>query len=106
MRVLFICARNRRRSPTAEAVIGALPGVETDSAGVQPDADVVVSLDQIEWAELIVVMENRHRRALQSRFGSHLRARRIVSLAIPDDYDFMDPALVDLIVKRVSPLLR
>ncbi len=37
-RVLFICSRNRLRSPTAEAVFAAWPGVETDSAGLAPDA--------------------------------------------------------------------
>ena len=31
---LFICSRNRLRSPTAEAVFAAWPGVETASAGL------------------------------------------------------------------------
>ena len=36
---LFVCSRNRLRSPTAEAVFGHLPDVETASAGTADDAD-------------------------------------------------------------------
>ena len=37
--VLFICSRNRLRSPTAERVFADWPGIETASAGLAPDAD-------------------------------------------------------------------
>ena len=104
--VLFICGRNKRRSPTAELIIGKRAGVAADSAGVRPDADVVVSLEQIQWAELIVLMENKYRRPLQSLFGRHLRDKRIVSVDIRDEYEFMQPELMALIEARVPPLLR
>ena len=106
MNVLFICGRNKRRSPTAELIIGKRAGVAADSAGVRPDADVVVSLEQIQWAELIVLMENKYRRPLQSLFGRHLRDKRIVSVDIRDEYEFMQPELMALIEARVPPLLR
>jgi predicted protein tyrosine phosphatase len=61
LNILFVCARNRLRSPTAERVFGDLPGVETDSAGLAPDADVRLSGDQLQWADLVVVMEKAHR---------------------------------------------
>jgi predicted protein tyrosine phosphatase len=44
-RALFICSRNRLRSPTAEQVFAAWPGVETDSAGLADDAEVQLSPD-------------------------------------------------------------
>ncbi len=106
MRVLFICARNRKRSPTAEAVIGALDGVEADSAGTAIDADVVVDADHVAWADVIVVMQGRHRRLLRQRFGSLLQDKRVVCVDIKDDYEFMDDALVALLLERVPPLLR
>ena len=34
--LLFLCSRNRLRSPTAEQVFAAWPGVETASAGLAP----------------------------------------------------------------------
>ncbi|WP_200935043.1 hypothetical protein [Brevundimonas sp. Leaf363] len=45
--LLFLCSRNRLRSPTAEQVVAAWPGVETASAGLAPDA---ASLSQRERA--------------------------------------------------------
>ena len=61
MRLLFICSRNRFRSPTAEAVFAAAPGIETASAGIAPDAECPVTEDLIQWADLILAMETSHK---------------------------------------------
>ncbi|MBU9579920.1 low molecular weight protein tyrosine phosphatase family protein [Ralstonia mannitolilytica] len=106
MRALFICSRNRLRSPTAEAVFAQWPNVETDSAGLAPDADVQLNADQLDWAEVVFVMERSHQRRLSQRFGARLRGKRVVCLNIPDDYVFMQPELVALLEKRVGPHLR
>ena len=101
LRVLFICAKNRLRSPTAEQVFADWPGVETASAGVNRDADIPVSPELLEWAELILVMESRHRRKLAEKFRRNLANKPIHSLNIPDDYAFMEPALVQVLRQRV-----
>ncbi|MBU1282594.1 low molecular weight protein tyrosine phosphatase family protein [Pseudomonas sp. NPDC079086] len=101
LRVLFICAKNRLRSPTAEQVFADWPGVETASAGVNRDADIPVSPELLEWAELILVMESRHRRKLAEKFRRNLANKPIHSLNIPDDYAFMEPALVQVLQQRV-----
>lgn len=106
MRALFICSRNRLRSPTAEAVFAQWPGVETNSAGLAPDADVPLDREQLDWAEMIFVMERSHQRRLSQRFGAHLKGKRVVCLDIPDDYAFMQPELVALLEKRAGPYLR
>jgi predicted protein tyrosine phosphatase len=103
--VLFVCGRNRLRSPTAEQVFAAHPGLECASAGTNPDADNPLTTELVEWADLIFVMEKTHRTKLVARFGRHLAATRIVCLDIPDRYGFMDPALVDLLKARVLHLL-
>ena len=103
MKVLFLCSRNRLRSPTAQQIFAEVPGWEVDSAGIAPDAEHVVSREELEWADLIFVMERRHRSQLQRRFGSLLREKRLVVLSIPDDYDFMQAELVDLLRQRVGP---
>ena len=105
-RVLFLCSRNRLRSPTAEQVFRDWPGVEVDSAGLAPDADTPLSDEQLAWAELIVVMEQAHRRRLQSRHARQLKDKRMVVLGILDDYDFMQPELVELLLRKAGPLLR
>lgn len=104
-RVLFICAKNRLRSPTAEQVFASWPGVETDSAGVNHDADVPVGPEQLRWADLIFVMERRHQAKLRQNFRAALAGKRVVVLGIPDDFAYMDPALVALLEARVARYL-
>ncbi len=103
MKLLFVCSRNRLRSPTAEVVFAVDEGIEATSAGTSVDADVAVSADLIEWAEIIFVMERVHERKLLERFGPLLKAKRVVVLGIPDRYRYMDPELVAILRRKVSP---
>jgi predicted protein tyrosine phosphatase len=105
-RVLFLCSRHRLRSPTAAAVFAAWPGLEVDSAGLADDAETPLDPGQLDWADLVVVMEARHARRLRQRFGSRLAGKRVVNIDIPDRYAFMQPELVALLERRVGPLLR
>lgn len=105
IRVLFICSRNRLRSPTAEQVFAA-PDIETDSAGLAPDADCLLSAEQLEWADLIFVMEKQHRVKLQQKFAASLRGKKFVCLDIPDRFEFMQPELIELLQRKVGQHLR
>lgn len=104
-RLLFICSRNKLRSPTAEQVFSQEPGLDVLSAGTDRDAEVPVTPELIEWADRIFVMERTHRTKLQQRYKTHLDGKRIVCLGIPDDYAFMDPALIALLERKVRPFL-
>lgn len=103
---LFICSRNRLRSPTAEHVFATWPGVETDSAGLAPDSDTPLSVEQIQWADIIFVMEKAHRTRLSRRFTKHLKGKRVICLDIPDNYAFLEPELVRLLELRAGCFLR
>jgi predicted protein tyrosine phosphatase len=46
-------------------------------------------------------LRHGNRTRLTRRFGAHLRHARVVCLDIPDDYEFMDAALVRLLETRV-----
>ena len=105
-RALFICTQNRLRSPTAETIFAAWPGVETDSAGLGNDADVPLSPEQIAWANIIFVMERAHRNRLSTKFKQHLNGKRVICLDIPDDYDFMQPELIKLLEAKAGRFLR
>ena len=101
MHVLFICSQNRLRSPTAEQVFASWRGIEVASAGLNDGAQDPVTPELLEWAELIFVMEKVHRNKLTQKFRAYLNRKRVVCLDIPDEYAFMDPALVTLLKTKV-----
>ena len=104
-RVLFVCGKNRLRSPTAEQLFSAWPGLEVSSAGVNADADEPLTGEMVAEADLIFVMEKTHRAKLTRRFKSHLKSARVICLDIPDDYAFMDPDLIRILEARVPKFL-
>lgn len=105
-RALFVCTANKLRSPTAEHVFASWPDVETDSAGLARTAETPLSPEQIEWADVIFVMEKAHRNKLSQQFRRHLKGKRVICLDIPDDYGYLDPDLVRLLKTKVGPHLR
>ena len=105
-RILFICSRNRLRSPTAEQVFAAYPGIEASSAGLAPDAEEALTPEHLEDVDIVFVMEKVHRTKLNRQFKKHLGKAKIVCLDIPDDYEFMQSELIALLKTRVTPHLR
>lgn len=101
-KILFVCSQNRLRSPTAEQVFASRPDLEVDSAGTNNDADNPLTAELVAWADVVVVMEKIHRTKVQKRFRSSLNGKRMICLDIPDDYAFMDPALVALLHARLD----
>jgi predicted protein tyrosine phosphatase len=104
-RVLFVCGRNQWRSPTAEAVYRNDPRVQVRSAGVSEQSRRRLSARDLDWADLILVMERRHQARIRERFPDHPALGRIHSLDIPDEYEFMEPQLVGLLKLAVDPHL-
>lgn len=104
-KLLFICSRNKLRSPTAEEIFRDYPGTETDSAGLADDAEMPLSAEQIEWADVILVMEKVHRSRLNQKFPSELAGKRIGVLTIPDKYGYMDEGLIRLLRVKCKPYL-
>ena len=101
-RILFLCSQNKLRSPTAEAIFADHPEIDVDSAGLNNDAEVPLSEEQVRWADLIIVMEKAHRNRLNRKFKNALAGKRVAVLNIPDEYDYMDPSLVALLKKRCA----
>jgi predicted protein tyrosine phosphatase len=103
--ILFVCGRNKARSPTAEQVFADYPGIEVASAGTSRDADVPVTVELLEWADIVFVMEDSQRAKLSSQFRTALRHTKVVCLGIPDDFAFMHPELVALLKAKVARYL-
>jgi predicted protein tyrosine phosphatase len=75
------------------------------SAGLASDALVPVTPELLQWADTIFVMEKSHRNRLLKKYKSHLKSRRLICLNIPDQYEFMDPELVQLLKALVPRYL-
>lgn len=103
--VLFVCSQNKLRSPTAEQVFAGRSDIEVASAGTNHNAENPLTAELVAWADIIFVMEKTHRAKLQQKFRKELKAR-VVCLDIPDNYAFMDPALIALLEERVPKHLR
>jgi predicted protein tyrosine phosphatase len=105
LNVLFVCSRNRWRSPTGEQVWRRDPRVLVRSAGTSAGARRVVSAADLEWADVVLVMEDKHKSRLLADYRALLLHKRLHVLDIPDDYNYMDPELVDLLGDPVAELL-
>ena len=102
LRVVFVCTQNKLRSPTAEAIFRDTPGWEVAPAGTNRDAETPVSRDLLEWADMAVCMEERHRNILGQSLKGALLDERILTLGLTDDYKFMDPELI-VMTQRLVP---
>lgn len=105
MNVLFICSRNQWRSPTAEQVFRRYPGLSVRSAGTSRNAKKSVSHELLHWADVICVMEQKHKNRLMAEYRRLLENKPLHILDIPDDYRYMDPVLVTQLEELVPELL-
>lgn len=95
--LLFVCSANQWRSPTAEALFKNHPRYTTRSAGTENGARIKITAGHVGWADLIFCMEKKHADRLRERFPEEIAGKPLITLRIPDDYRFMDPALVELL---------
>jgi predicted protein tyrosine phosphatase len=101
MNLLFVCSKNKLRSPTGEEIFSNYKGIQAIGCGTNTDAATPLSGDLIEWADIIFPMEKKHQNKISKKFNSLLKDKKILCLAIPDNYERMDPALVRLLKKKV-----
>lgn len=94
--VLFVCAQNKWRSPTAARAYANDPRIEVRSAGVSVQSHHRITLQDLQWADLVLVMESEHQARIREAFRD-TPLPPIECLEIPDDYGLMDDALIELI---------
>ena len=103
IRALFLCGKARARGPTAAQIASQWDGVKADSAGLSNDADDILSVEQLDWADIIFVMEPRQKTRLGTKYPSAVRGKQVISLDVPDHYSFMQPELVELLTRKLKP---
>jgi len=106
LNLLFVCSQNKWRSPTAEKIYGSKPLINARSAGTCLNARHLISSPDIKWADIIFVMEEKHRTKILSAFPSDTRFKEIVVLGIEDAYKYMDDDLVVRISSAVDAYLK
>jgi len=100
--LLFICSRNQWRSPTAEKIYSKDPRVNVRSAGTSPRAKRTVNAKDLQWTDLIFVMEYKHKDKLKAEYNRVLQYKKIIVLDIPDDYLYMDEELVEILEQSIE----
>jgi protein-tyrosine phosphatase len=80
-------------------------GLNVRSAGTEPSARIKLSAKTILWADVIFVMEKKHKQRLQDKFANEAQEKQIIVLDIPDDYQFMDEELIEDIKAKVDAYL-
>jgi predicted protein tyrosine phosphatase len=111
--LLFVCSRNQWRSPTAAVLFKDSDLYVAKSAGTSEKARVKITAGMINWADKIFVMEKRHAAIIQQNYP-YLRSDRgssgeaaptIITLHISDDYQYMDPELIEILKSRLAEYL-
>lgn len=79
---------------------------DVKSAGTEPSARIRVSAKLIEWADLIFAMEKKHKQRLIEKFTELLADKQIIVLHIPDEYQYMDSELIEMLKSSVASYLQ
>jgi predicted protein tyrosine phosphatase len=66
---------------------------------------VQVTEELLAWADVVFVMERRLIRLLKRAFGLAISEKEVVCLAVPDNYQFMQPELQAILIERLVPYL-
>lgn len=101
MNVLFICNQNKHRSKTAEDFFKGR--FNTKSAGLFNENPL--TKEQLSWADLVVVMEDFQRKEIGTRFPNLYLQKKIISLDIPDYYQYNQPELIEILKTKEELLI-
>lgn len=109
-KILFVCSANKQRSKTVSDYFSEkLTEYEFDSAGtnrkicnkkgIQP-----LTTELMIWADIVIVMEERHRKLIIQNGGSEFR-KKINVLSIPDRFKYYQKELIVLLEQKAVPLI-
>jgi predicted protein tyrosine phosphatase len=101
-KILFVCTINRMRSATAEKVFEGDERFEVKSAGTHYSAAIPLTQELLDWADTVIVMEKYHRNQIRKRYPDIYDVKRVVCLYIPDEYEFMQAELIEILKLRLE----
>ncbi len=103
--ILIVCGRNKKRSRTAESIFKNDDRFSIRSVGVSKKSDRKISGNDILWSDIILVMEAKYRGRIWDEF-SQLKIPKTLILDIPDDYEYMDTDLIDILSDKIEDTLK
>lgn len=103
-KLLVVCGKNKKRSRTAEFIFKNDPRFSVRSAGLSPKSNRKITENDLNWADLVLVMERDHRSKIKELYR-FLNLPKIESLDIPDEYEFMDRGLIELLTDKINEAL-
>lgn len=103
--ILAVCGRNKKRSRTAEYIFKNNLRFNIRSAGLSPKSDRKLSENDLNWADLVFVMEKNQRSKIREIYRP-IQFPKIEILDIPDDYEFMDEELIDMLTDKINESVR
>lgn len=103
--ILVVCGRNKRRSRTAEYMFKNDQRLSIRSVGLSPKSERQINVRDITWSSSILVMEQRQKTRILQSFR-HLPLPPIKVLDIRDDYEYLDPELMEMLTEKINALLK
>ena len=95
-RVLCVCSGGILRSATAAVVLSQEPyNFNTRAVGCRPYALIPINDALLKWADEIVCMTQQHFEIMKT-----LTTKPIICLNIPDEFEYRQPYLINLIKQR------
>jgi len=104
MKILFVCSRNKWRSRTAETIFKNNGHHNIRSAGTEHSARIQINQNMINWADLIFVMEETHKKRILKKFEIDNNIQSLEVLDIPDDYKYMDKDLIEILELKLEDI--
>ena len=92
MNKLFVCNLGKYRSRTAANIFG----------GKYAGVFVNLKKEDLEWADIVYVFEERQRSEIGKQFPTQYLKKRILNLDISDVYGYMDRKLVDVLRRKLG----
>lgn len=108
-KVLTVCSGGVLRSPTAATLLCQPPfNFNTRSCGTEDYALVPISQSLVYWADTIICAEKYHRSVVESIMENAYMPDEpqpeVFTLQVPDDYNYMDPELVRIMLEKFNNL--
>jgi len=107
MNILFVCSANKLRSKTADDYFSVeYPMLNFQSAGTnhkicQKEGTTPLEEEMMNWADVVYVMENKHRKEINNHVGGKYN-KKIFVLNIKDDYEYYQKELIELLNNKLK----